>query len=311
MPRKLGGQDYTVVNGKDEHSNKSAGGAPLKEIAFMPSTLETIDRAFTKWIDETLNIFATTNEGWVKVPIIWTGSERAWQIKHNKDLRDDRGQIKLPIITVEKTSIAKDPSKPGEVVANVYPGRSPRGGTLTVARRIKQDKTNNFATADSAKKRGESGERKIGTTQLNFPRKNKKVVYETITTPLPVYVHIKYTVTLKAEYRQQFNEMLTPFLIHTGQITQFMIEYDGHQFESFMPSDFNLSNNFSDLGEDERSIENTIEFDVLGYLIGADKNQSSPKVVIRENAVEVRLPRERTIAEDVHPEEPKGRFYRE
>tara|TARA_R110000824_G_scaffold239506_3_gene428164 strand:- start:265 stop:1200 length:936 start_codon:yes stop_codon:yes gene_type:complete len=311
MPsKKHRGQDYTIVNGKDEKDDVSVQGVKLREIAFMPSTLETIDRALTKWLDETLNIFSTTHEGFEKVPIIWEGTERAFQIKENKDLRDDRGQLRLPLITLDRTSIEKDPNRPGAVPAHAYPMGS-RGGTLETSRRIQQNKTNNFATADSARRRGSIDARNIGTTQLNFPRKNNKVVYETITIPLPVYVNVKYSVVLRAEYRQQINEMLTPFLVETGQITQFMIEYDGHTFEAFLPQDFEYNTNFSDMSEEERLIENKIEVRVLGYLIGAGKNEKRPRVSIRENAVQVRLPRERSIVQDEHPEKSKGRFYRE
>jgi hypothetical protein len=311
MPRKHKAQDYTTVNGKSERDQVSDDGVRLREIAFMPSSLETVDRALTRFLDEHLSIFATTHDGFEKVPVIWTGTERTFQIKNNKNLRDDRGQLKLPLITIERTSIQKDPSKPGAVPAHIYPAVGAKGGTLTVGRRIQQDKTNNFATADAARRHGSIDARNIGSTQLNSPRKNKKVVYETISMPLPVYVNIMYSITLKAEYRQQINEMLTPFLVETGQINQFMIDYDGHTFEAFLPNDFGLNTNFADLGEDERMIENKIEIRVLGYLIGAGKNEKRPRVVIRENAVQVRLPRERSIAEDEHPENSKGRFYKE
>ena len=58
-----------------------------KEYEMMPSSLETIDRAFYRWLNETLNISATTNEGWKKVPLIWVSAERSFQVKHDKDLR--------------------------------------------------------------------------------------------------------------------------------------------------------------------------------------------------------------------------------
>ena len=54
----------------------------------MPSTLETIDRAFYEWVDESLNIFSSTNTGWKKVPLTWVSAERSFQVKNNKDLRD-------------------------------------------------------------------------------------------------------------------------------------------------------------------------------------------------------------------------------
>jgi hypothetical protein len=42
-------------------------------------------------------------------------------------------------------------------------------------------------------------------------------------------------------------------------------------------------------------------------LIGADKNQKQPNVVVRENAVEIRVQRERTILGD-EPDWPKGKY---
>ena len=41
-----------------------------------------------------------------------------------------------------------------------------------------------------------------------------------------------------------------------------------------------------------------INIDVTGYLIGEGDNQKTPKVVIRENAVEMKMPRERILTQD-------------
>ena len=43
----------------------------VNEEIFMPSTLETIDFAVYNWLNDDLNIFATTNKGWKKIPIVW------------------------------------------------------------------------------------------------------------------------------------------------------------------------------------------------------------------------------------------------
>jgi len=297
--------------------------APLREIDFIPSTLETIDRAFFKFIDETLDIFTTTNKGWIKVPVLWVSAERTFQIKNNKKLRDSHGVLKLPIITIEKTSIAKDSTMPGRLTAHIPDINDERGGTVTIARRIQQEKTSNFAAADSARKRGAStpavaGASNVGHGQNYFPEKNKKVVYENITIPLPVYVNITYSVTLRGEYQQPINEMLTPFLTRTGQINNFFINHDGHKFEGFLPKDFAASNNVADLGEEERMFETKLEVRILGHLIGAGNNQERPKIVIRENAVQIRFPKERVMIGDEHPDTEgkvpaarKDRFFRE
>ncbi len=93
----MGARDATVV-----------GGPVDREYEIIPSTLETIDQAFYNWLDEKLDIFATTNRGWNKVPLIWVSAERAFQVKEDKDLRDKFGVLKLPLITIERSSIVKD-----------------------------------------------------------------------------------------------------------------------------------------------------------------------------------------------------------
>ena len=75
MPAKDTDYSYTEI--------KDADGA-LKEVVFMPSTLETIDMALFEYIDKGLDIHTKTNKGWKKAPVIWVSSERAFQIKNNK-----------------------------------------------------------------------------------------------------------------------------------------------------------------------------------------------------------------------------------
>jgi hypothetical protein len=97
------------------------------------------------------------------------------------------------------------------------------------------------------------------------------------------------------------NELLTPFLLRTGQINEFFIKHDGHQFEAFLPQDFSFENNTSDFGEDERTYKTSIEIRVLGHLMGEMANTERPKIVVRENQVVMRQPRERVVFGDIHP----------
>ena len=57
--------------------------------------------------------------------------------------------------------------------------------------------------------------------------------------------------------------------------------------------------------------ETKIDIKTLGYVIGEDKNQEQPKVVIRENAVEVKFPRERVIFGEIPEHIDKRGFYKE
>tara|TARA_Y100001938_G_scaffold147408_2_gene228521 strand:- start:961 stop:1827 length:867 start_codon:yes stop_codon:yes gene_type:complete len=273
----------------------------VEERIITPSTLETIDTALYEYVDQNLNVHSTTNKGWKKAEVVWISAERAHQLKNRKQLRDMSGSIILPVITVERASVVKDPSRKGIFYGHVPPVSDEKGGSITIARKINQDKTRNFANADAFRSKG----------QNTFPTKNKKVVYQSISIPMPVYVDITYTVTLRTEYQQQMNEMVTPFITKTGGINYFLLKKDDHRYESFIQQDFSQENNVSALESDERTYITKVDIKVLGYLIGEGKNQERPKVVIRENAVEVKMPRERVIMGDIPERVDKRGFYRD
>jgi len=292
---------------------------PVNEkIPFVQSTLETIDYAVYDWLNEITKINAKTNKGWKKVPITWVTAERAFHIKNNKDIRDSRGSLILPLITIERASINKDMTKKGAVWANIPPVPDAKGGSFTIARQIKQDKTANFRNADTIRKNND----RVGSEQENFPSttsgvlygkpkdKNNKIVYETITVPQPVYIEIQYNIGLRAEYQQQMNDMLTPFVTRPGAINYILLKRENHTYEGFVDSNFAQDTNLLDLGEEERRFETIVSLRVLGYLIGDGPNQEKPIAVRRENAVQVRIPRERVIMGDI-PAHIKDGEYRE
>ena len=296
----------------------SADNVPLKEIEIPISTIETIDQALFDAIDEKMNVFAQTNKGWEKVPVIWLGAERAHQIKDNRDLRNSQGFLKLPIVTIERTAIAKDPTKKGSIWAAAPEVADNKGGAITVARRIKQDKTANFVNAEVHRKRGPIGKQTVGHGQFNFPTKSTKVVYETVTIPIPVYLDVTYVLTLRTEYQQQMNEILTPFVTMPGNINYFIAGKHNHRYECFIQPDFSQENNMASMEEEERIYKTTVEIKVLGYVFSDDKNEQGPKIVVRENIVEVKIPRERAITQDEQEHLEEGRtninedgFYRD
>tara|TARA_R100001443_G_scaffold63555_2_gene73369 strand:+ start:1655 stop:2527 length:873 start_codon:yes stop_codon:yes gene_type:complete len=273
----------------------------LHEYAIQPSTFETIDQALYDWVNSELNIFSETNKGFKKVPVLWMSAERSHQIKADRALRDDEAEaLILPLISVDRTSVVKSPTSKGIFYGNIPSVPDAKGGSIVVARRINQDKTSNFANVNALNKR----------RQANFPKKNKKVVYQTMSIPMPVYVDMFYKITLRCEYQQQINDMVTPFITKTGGINKFLLKKDGHMFEGFIQEDFAQSNNVASLDEEERIYKTEVTIKVLAYLIGEDKNQEQPKVVVRENAVEVKIPRERVILDETPPWIDKRGFYR-
>ncbi len=265
----------------------------LNEPKYAPSNLETIDRALYDFVSKELDLHCTTNKGWKKTPVLWTAPERSFQIKNNKDLRDSSGALIFPLITVERTGVTKDPSKKGTAWGNIPPVNDFKKGSITIGRRVKQDKTANYANADSNKRVG----------QLNFRtrKRNEKIVYETVTIPMPVYITCTYNISIKTEYQQQMNELVQPFISTPGGINYFVMDSENNRYEGFINQDFSQENSVSSLDEGERYYITNIKIDVLGHVVGDGPNQETPKVVVRESAVEVKIQRERVMLGDINP----------
>jgi hypothetical protein len=266
----------------------------LKEIGMLASRIEDIDYAMVSWLKEDLQLSTITNEGYKVTPVLWQTPERAFQIKNNKDLRvpDDHssGAITLPVVTVERTGITKDPTRKGGYQAQLYSkNRNGRTGRMVIARRIKQDKTRNFAVAGNLRTNTD------GDRQKYFPSVNKKVVIQTLSIPIPVYINLDYKIIIRTEYQQQMNDLTQPFMTRTGQINSFIMRRNGHLYEAFIDQGFTHNNNVSNLAEDERTFVSEINIRVLGYLIGEGNSDDRPIVTKEENIVEVTFPRESVV----------------
>jgi len=264
------------------------GAIGLQEIGMLASTLENIDYAIVSWMKEDLKLSTKTNEGYISVPVLWQTPERAFQLKNKKELRDEAGALKLPLTSIERVGVVKDPTRKGAFQAHLYSGDGDgRTGRMVIAKRIVEDKTRNFAVADSMRMLPKEKEH-----QKYFPRTNKKIVIQTLSVPIPVYINIDYKIVIKTEYQQQMNELLAPFISRTGQINAFTIKRNGHLYEAFIQQDFSHNNNMSNLADEARMFSTDITIKVLGYLIGEGENDERPLVKIEENTVEITFPRE-------------------
>tara|TARA_B100000123_G_C25698516_1_gene414284 strand:- start:99 stop:1022 length:924 start_codon:yes stop_codon:yes gene_type:complete len=301
-----------------------------KGVNYKASTIETIDSAIFKFLQD-MNLHAMTNKGFIPVPIIWVGAERTYQIKNDLTLRDSEGLLKLPLLTIERKDITKDPTK-SPIPANI-PDLG-HGGFIPVRRRINQDKTSAFKSAQNSKKSG--ADLNVGMQQSEFPKHRKiptkvapmfnvrpentrdKVVYETTYIPIPVYVTVKYEIHIRTEYQQQMNHLLTPFIAAHSRLGRnhryFSMKYDNHTFEGFIDPNFSNDNNAAKLEEEERIFNTVVNVEVLGYLVGGDANEDSNIEMVYENVVEVKISRERVIlADEFDRSNPSGSnpFYKE
>ena len=263
-----------------------------RDVSLLESSLENIDFAVHNFVNETMNVHTSTNKGFRKVPVIWAGAERAQNIKNDGINRDISGMVVLPVVSIERDSVKKDEKSRVIPYAKLDPTNDIKGGFLTVNKVIQQDKTRNFASADAHRRRG----------QANFPLhrrgKNDKIVYETITIPIPIYVTVGYKIVLRTEYQEQMNDLLTPFIRVSNQHKRVIIENNSNQYEAFFDEEYAMTNNISNYESNERKYETSISLNVFGYLIGDGKNQKQPRTVRRENAVEVRFARERIVVQD-------------
>lgn len=262
----------------------------LKEVGMLGSTVEDIDFAMSDWING-LSLTTKTNEGYIAAPLIWSAPERAFQAKNQTDLRDQKGALKLPLISVERTGITKDPSRKGGFQAQIYSDKGDgRTGRWVIARQIVEDKTRNFAVATGTRRVSETG----GTRQRYYPRVNKKLVIRSLSIPIPIYVNVDYKIVIKSEYQQQMNDLIAPFISRTGQINAFVMRRNGHLYEGFIDQGFTHANNINNLGSDARLFSSEVTIKVLGYLIGEGDSDDRPIVRIDENIVEILFPQERT-----------------
>jgi hypothetical protein len=263
-----------------------------RDVPRFKSTLEDVDFAVYNFVNEVLNLQTSTNKGFKKVPVIWSGAERAHNIKDDNIRRDKTGMMILPVVSIERTSIKKDEKSRVIPFSKLDPANDLKGGFLTVNKVIKQDKTRNFANADAHRRRN----------QNNFPlyrkEKNNKIVYETLTIPIPIYITVGYEFVLRTDYQEQMNDLLVPFIRVSNGHKRIIVQNNLNQYEAFFDEDYKMGNNISKYQSEERKYETTIGLNVFGYLIGDGKNEKRPRVVRRENAVEIRFAKERIVVED-------------
>jgi hypothetical protein len=271
---------------------------------FKPSTLEDIDQALYNYLNDDLSISCQTNTGFKKVPIIFASPERAFSIKNDRDLRSNDRVLEYPLMAIVRRNLTKNPENKGRYGVYIPPYFDfyDRGGAIPIARRVMQEKTRERANNTAINRFGN----KTNKTYSTFPFDNKKVVYETLFVPYPTFVEVDYEIKLISSYQAQMNELLAPFLSEFSTPSVFSITHEGHTYEAFIDPSMNNDSNNESLDTDERLFRSTVTIKVLGHLIGSDKNQKTPTVVVRESAAEVSIGRERVVTGD-EPEFHAGR----
>lgn len=285
---------------KDEYS----------DLELKPSTLENIDTALFRFLDEVLNLHSENSDGVVKVPVVFASAERSFLSKRSAEGRDNDGTMNLPMISVERTTVSKDLNK-----TTSYYGPTPffidsiHGSYIRINKRIVEDKTNNFAVADNIK--NSNGVKRTPNEQAHYPSDNKKIVTVSYYVPRPISINVNYNIAIKTNYIQQMNNLVVPFINIGDYAKMVKISNDGHFYEAFFDGTFATTNTVSNMTTSERTYQTNITVGVIGYLIGEGENQIRAKVIKRENAVELKIPREKVIIGDVQQLPDSSGFYRD
>lgn len=269
----------------------------IARIHFEPSTIENIDRSVLDYI-KSLKLAVDTNQGFTEVPVLWGTSERSFLSKDKKEIRDDQGMLKFPLISIRRSSFSKPLKSGGVFQGNVPEFNDGQGGSLPVGKVIFQERTTAFANAEAMRLHG----------QNNYPRPNHKVVYQTVYAPMPVNVEVMYEITLRTEYQQQMNDLMLPFVTRPGTINYVLLKSEGHRYEGFIQDQHQSSDNLSDFSAAERKFETKITLKVIGYLVGEGKNEDKSHFSVRQNFVEVKLSRETVTLGEI-PDHKNGAYY--
>ena len=94
------------------------------------------------------------------------------------------------------------------------------------------------------------------------------------------------------------NDLLVPIIRKTNAHKRVYIKHKHNAYEAFIEEDYSISNNISNYETNERKYETEVAMNVFGYLIGDGKNQVQPRVVRRENAIQIRFAKEKIMVED-------------
>jgi len=244
---------------------------------FQPSTIENIDYAVYNWVNDILNIFSNTNEGWKKVPVIFSSPERSWSSRADDSIRDEKFTLKYPIISVSRGDFSKPKGKNAALQGSPL-SSNPISLMLPISEELNQEKTSERANADS--------KRYAGTLNSKKAKTNRKI-YNIYSIPVPTFTEIMYTIELISNYQVQMNEMLSPFLKYSRNINGFKLLNNNHSYECFIDENISNNSNLEDFSEQERELKYLIKLNVKGYLNIGDANDKGPSIIRTENRPEL------------------------
>lgn len=204
-------------------------------------TIETIDRAIHAWFDKTVDAHVKyVNGERKKVPVIISAGERFVTSRTVSDIRDDKGMLILPLLSVRRSSITPTP---------IMQALGTDAPNLTFAKKIdnKTRKLNNLNKL-----------RNLSNKMANT------TVYEVYSLPYPDRTVVNYDIIVYAQYIAQVNEIIEKIFHSLDLQSSFVAPLHNHHRHPFNGKDFNERPKMDDayiVGFFQNDISNSSNFE--------------------------------------------------
>ncbi len=208
--------------------------------------LKDIDKNVIKWFAEDFPLIIDGK----KTPVLFVSRERWAQIQKEKSIKDEHGQIILPIISVRRL----DPEHKKE---RAYPKND--ATEISFYRRIASKSYN-------ANEGINLNDYQQGTPDPKYLFAKDKPVFEILRIPFPSIIEIGYEIILWASYITHQNiELENIFQEFSGGRT-FLLNKDGYNLFAKLKNTSDQSN-LEDFTNKERILKTKYTLDILMYLI--------------------------------------------
>ena len=220
---KIGNRSRSVVPGKDFTKNYSV---TLKDID--TTVMNHIKNVISPTIEEAGEI--------IKVPALYANEERWKSVRKNGVLRDRKGSIMLPVITIRRTEVAFSDAIPMSFDNDL------KGEFISVTRAKKWSKKNRYDRFSVL----------TGETPT----------YDTIVSGMPDHVNCTYSIILFANYMEQVNYLSELFLEHLGT---YFGDSEDYKFLSDASGGISSAVEMDSAGE--RFVKNELSMNIKAYVI--------------------------------------------
>jgi hypothetical protein len=227
---------------------------------YKKSTIENIDESIYNWFTKTLDIRVIDKAGKKqKVEVIFGAGEKFAQIKNRgKRIRDKNNALILPLISIRRVGFSQ--------VQDMW-------GLARFQKYLNYTKVLNPETSNRAnlfRDRRMNGH----ITKAEVP------VYEMIQIPYPKFIKVNYAIQFWTQYMIDMNAILeyvwTSRNEQSSENNWISVEGGGNKYLIVTDPETEDASNLEDFSGEERLIRSTMNFKILGYLLG-DTDQVSQK----------------------------------